>query len=130
SLAGCQLYPGEAAEAARRAPARARDVDLHHVRPRPRAGVGDLDHGDEAIALARGDEMVVIEAGVREAVAEGEQRHVAFRIEPLVTDQRAFRVGEVSRARLAGPGELVERLRKGRGQVPPGIDRAGEHACD
>ena len=70
------------------------EIDLRHFVGGHGAGVLDLDlHVEPAVSGFGDAEAGVVERGVAEAVAEGEQRLDVFFVEPAVADVDAFAVG-------------------------------------
>src|ERR1017187_9122234 len=77
-------------------------VHLGDLDARARTGVPDGE-GDFGFLAGRGFQRGVSERGVGEAVAEGEQRRLVFRIEPLVADLESFLVWHVEGRHAAAP---------------------------
>ena len=104
---------------------RVAEVELHHLGARPRPGVADRA-GDFRPAIGghvfrRHGQVIVAEAGVRQAVPEREQWR---------------RIHRASAVRAGEPGPEIGRRRGGvrtrhfDGQLAAGHDPSGQHACD
>src|SRR5438105_13287468 len=90
------------------------DVELRDLRALARADVADGERDRDARAGPSHVEVLVREAGVREAVAERKERGDLVRVVPAVSDLEAFGEGRV--LALARPRPLGDR-RRGNGGV-------------
>ena len=79
------------------------EIDLRHFVRRLRAGVLDVDLDVETAIRGSFDrEVGVVEGGVAEAVAEGEERLDVLLVEPAIADVDAFAVGGLAVDALMG----------------------------
>ena len=100
---------------------RAGDIDLRRVAARPVAGVGDGEAGMDGVAFAAQLQIVIAEAGIGQAEAEGKQRRQALAVIPAIADVRAFdvvidmrlRAGEIEQPVQLRTRRLVERSGEG-----------------
>ena len=112
---------------------RVADIDLDRLRPGRPAGVGHIepDRDRPALGMRRDGQMAEPEGGVRQPVAEGEQRLGARGVVPPVADLRALGEGDLGAVtrvlrRALRPRALGLVDREGDGQLAGRVDVAEE----